>query len=833
MAGQPPLMRFTLQTSEETLELTLPPDGYREFSDEWNFSTNPFGFNEKTNSQKLRFVKEGADFLRRQLDLYGISADVNLIVERRRNNWTYEITFEGRLDFNSPYVNERDFFEIKAFEGGMKQALVEKNKTNFEIPLNDADAVDIEVPEGMKLYENISYNLTDYPHFPLPYGYNRGKYFPDIDFNSGKSSKYSKEIQFQRQEVPDNSGDFKGGIPSTSFLITKKSETYKRIYAKMDIKMRVIRAAAMHLGEIKVCISNVINLVNNNDAQVLFTIPTGFFGNYNELNGAEFSKSADFYFDINTDSDTDYYFFIEFSSGANTTDRLKFQIAGEFSVQYFGIVDTGQFSFKALSIENLGQKLLEKIHPEAVFLPQFIQEIENGYQLFLTSGDGIRGISEAVIKTNFSDFIKNLNCLYDIGVRPNNNEYYVAEKSKILNRDKELLDLGKVQEIKIEPLDDNWIFNGVKIGYEKQEYDYPLGRQEFAATLEFTNKLKIPNKVLDLVSKYRADYTGVHLLRYDYVNNDKKDSKSDNDIFWVLTFRKDNKWQAITGDYVNVLSGMEGGGYFNILLSPHWCLRRKAAYFSSILDKLPVKELQYTSGTETLSDLTSRFARGVIIKEKSDEIIPDSEYILFKPFTFEFDCIIPRNLAQLLGDSPSGYFRFQYNNIELKGFPIKVKGSYTDSRQTVTCLAHPDTQENIQLLLFKHKLEATLPPLPPPLPEYEFEFADGTTETEHAIQYNETFTDTIVSTKNGNPIAFTVSSKPMWANVTINGNIATITSGNAGEYREGQIVYQQTETGNTIVSKIKQSALPPLPAFFVIVGNDIIIHTDDGGQTWT
>jgi hypothetical protein len=56
--------------------------------------------------------------------------------------------------------------------------------------------------------------------------------------------------------------------------------------------------------------------------------------------------------------------------------------------------------------------------------------------------------------------------------------------------------------------------------------------------LEFDNKLNVDSKTLDLVSKYRADYTGIHLLHYDYVNSDKKDSKSDNDIFWILAFGK-------------------------------------------------------------------------------------------------------------------------------------------------------------------------------------------------------------------------------------------------------------------------------------------------------
>jgi hypothetical protein len=114
---------------------------------------------------------------------------------------------------------------------------------------------------------------------------------------------------------------------------------------------------------------------------------------------------------------------------------------------------------------------------------------------------------------------------------------------------------------------------------------------------------------------------------------------------------------------------------------------------------------------------------------------------------------------------------------------------------------------------------------------YEFKFANRGQEIEHTIQHDQTFTDTIVSTKDGNPIDFTVLSKPEWATVTINSDIATVTSNNTGEYREGQIIYQQTETGKTIVSKIKQSA-PTLPIFVMIGIDSEILYTNDGGQTW-
>jgi hypothetical protein len=326
--------------------------------------------------------------------------------------------------------------------------------------------------------------------------------------------------------------------------------------------------------------------------------------------------------------------------------------------------------------------------------------------------------------------------------------------------------------------DDDWLINNIKVGYAKQDYNYPLGRQEFAVTLEFDNQLNVDSKTLDLVSKYRADYTGVHLLHYDYANSDKKDSKSDNDIFWILAFNTEtknllsgvtgevvfiyitvgqiintpttlfriqtghhsyvnitnagiddeiviteisvvkeqevlpdtillkyetastsDKWRAIKGGRVTGISGLEGDGYFNILLSPKTMLINHARFFASLLDKHE-KVLRYTSSTETMSALEYTDTQLGHVVEKADLSVANA-VPFFKPFIFMFNCIVPVSLSEIMGETPCGYFKFEYNNLILKGFPVDVQGSYVDSEQTVKCIAHVDTPDNIQELLHK------------------------------------------------------------------------------------------------------------------------------------
>jgi hypothetical protein len=124
-----------------------------------------------------------------------------------------------------------------------------------------------------------------------------------------------------------------------------------------------------------------------------------------------------------------------------------------------------------------------------------------------------------------------------------------------------------------------------------------------------------------------------------------------------------------------------------------------ARYFASILDKHD-KILRYTSSTETMSALEYDDTELGHVVEKADMSVANTEPF-FKPILFKFDCIVRKSLPQILGDSPSGYFKFRYNNLDLKGFPIEIEGSLEDSKQTVTCIAHPDTPDDIQEILHK------------------------------------------------------------------------------------------------------------------------------------
>jgi hypothetical protein len=693
---QPDPIRIILRAGSEEHTCKYLPTGWHDYSSSWIFDHATFGFSLKYSTEQLRFIKEDADFIRRQIDLYGVSAEIDFTVQRRQENWTYADSFSGQVNLSTGYINDRDFIEVDVYEGGFKRAYSQFQKTNYELPLAAADT--ITVPEGMNIYEQAVFNMNkdfigsaavDDNGDPLfPFG-EIAYVDPNITVNEEASNVSTNDLMFTSSEYG-------------RFFTGKQRTEGRTINAKGKLKITFSVWKIDHSKNFRIFLRSNQNNWEYDLFNAVLAPDLGFLDD----NIIDVVIEKDFDIDLINLSNMEFGYSLHFSYTPYPLDyvfytQTKLKCVGNMTITYYGEVNTGSFTFRALKAEEVADRLIKNIYPAATGQIPLLQPFEDaGMQLFVTSGDGIRGIHEAVVRTNFAEFFKNIACLFDAGTFISNlqNRYTIMDKKEVLNANRQLLDLGAVKNIQLKCPDDEWLCNTVNVGYERQEYDYPLGRQEFACVLEYTNALKIANKKVDLVSSYRADYTGVHLLHFDYMNSDKTDSKSDNDIFWILALRRPNYngWYAEAGGAL--LAGLEGGGYFNILLSPHRNLSRHRNYLKSILDKHEPL-LTYRSSTEIQTNITSVY-NGEQIEEKSNEDLSSGE-LLFKPLVFVFECVVPANLAEVLGENPNGYFTFHYNNLTLKGFPVEVAGSYKDSSQTVKCVAHPDTPDNIQEILHK------------------------------------------------------------------------------------------------------------------------------------
>ena len=114
------------------------------------------------------------------------------------------------------------------------------------------------------------------------------------------------------------------------------------------------------------------------------------------------------------------------------------------------------------------------------------------------------------------------------------------------------------------------VYSGVKVGYDKQDYDSVNGRDEFRFTNEYTTGITLTDNVLELVSPYRADAYGMEFLA-EKRGEDTTDSDSDNDIFFVGASLDGEKYKLVRDGYIisGVISGIRYCTINGIFVSRH------------------------------------------------------------------------------------------------------------------------------------------------------------------------------------------------------------------------------------------------------------------------
>ncbi len=132
------------------------------------------------------------------------------------------------------------------------------------------------------------------------------------------------------------------------------------------------------------------------------------------------------------------------------------------------------------------------------------------------------------------DFFQSLNSLKPISVlvSPENKTVDIAAITDAYNPDKEIVDLGDVDDLKIEPME-RFIYGTVKTGPPDQNYNLSNGRYEFNTETEWATD-NLVDEQLNLVGKYRTDSIGFSLLRYEVEKKSTSDTKSDNSVFMVV-----------------------------------------------------------------------------------------------------------------------------------------------------------------------------------------------------------------------------------------------------------------------------------------------------------
>jgi hypothetical protein len=384
-----------------------------------------------------------------------------------------------------------------------------------------------------------------------------------------------------------------------------------------------------------------------------------------------------------------------------TKGKLKMEGMSEPLLEPFEIrAIKGDALFSELVARIAGDVPVKKIHSN-ILKSGILKDI------YLTSGDAVRGIDGAVLKTSFNDFFRSLDAVAGVSLMITQSDTFDEDRSYEVYleafadafRNVEILNLGKAADLSISPYKDV-MFNYVRIGSQDKDYKASNGRFEFNTENEFSLPLTRITDEKAFIPEYRTDSFGITDLRLSYQRQSTASSDSDNSVFMIHTKKTaagvliPYADQDILG---NVLQ-MERKGIFNLFFTPKRCLMRQEGRIAGMMQKLPDPTAAYQTTAKTDAVLTSRLKGSgeYMMYNETEPVVELSSYAVDPakavtwPELYEFTCAVPQNLATLMSRNVGGYLSFEYEGKEYRGFPDYVSESpHTNKEQKVRLIAFP------------------------------------------------------------------------------------------------------------------------------------------------
>ena len=272
----------------------------------------------------------------------------------------------------------------------------------------------------------------------------------------------------------------------------------------------------------------------------------------------------------------------------------------------------------------------------------------------IVPAESIRGLPNAKIYTSYTKFANWMSAEFGF-VPVIGDEKVTFVHRDTLFQDTEIKDLQDSTSDLEYNVNAGLVYSGVKVGYDKQDYDSVNGRDEFRFTNEYTTGITLTDNVLELVSPYRADAYGMEFLA-EKRGEDTTDSDSDNDIFFVGASLDGEKYKLVRDGYI--ISGViSPSTMFNAMYSQRFMIEANARYIGAFSNAL-----EFTS-SDGNSDVT---INGV--SERSSIVLGNKLFTVGELSVKTGDLEIPSDLK--------GYIRVERNGHIYKGYVKSASYNY-------------------------------------------------------------------------------------------------------------------------------------------------------------
>ena len=644
--------------------LELSPDGWKDTLVKFARNIKYFGlFRDYT--VPMKFVGDGAAILRHQMWHFGLEGVTYLGIaklDRTGLPYNYYSWYLSEINF-AKYRQTKTGVNTEALEGGLSKLLKAYENTTYEIAVDDDPEHILVLMDGMEFDFNRKCNII-----------------PDQAI-TGTANYYLGQVETSREGI----------TPEINFadLLPKQSSPYpNEDYFLQSKKTQEFTVS----GRIKIYFNRTTPFelrIETNDG-----VSSSGFPQYSLVNIAGSPRSA---------GTTEEFSFNEtFTLPAGSRAHMKIYggssplteftvLEGEITVDY--VYRHPQSYIKALYPFRVLEKLVYKITDgQYTCESNFLQNLTD---YCITSGDALRGLTAAVIKTSLADFFKSFFSRFSIGLTVKDDKLLIEPLSHFFDSSI-IADIGSVDDAEI-TLAEDLVFNSIKAGYAKQEYTDANGRYETNQGQAWSTPITKIIRETDLTSPYRADPFGIELLRINFEERKTTDSNSDNDTFLLnITQEPENdpgEFRAqVTG--VHSYSGTSLVEYDTVNPGPSFTantLKTEFTYNSPINQNIAFSiSLTPTGGGGVTEIQVAVLKNGVAVYSQMFPIGGTNG------FTTNF-AIAQNDVISVQVAGMAGALNVNQSNV---AFNYVVNGSYLLNRPaytSVTGIPHPDTAFNLEL----------------------------------------------------------------------------------------------------------------------------------------
>lgn len=648
----------------------------------------------RSMTNQYSFVEDGLLIVRYVYLTQGFEGYCKLEITRLSdtNAGIYDSFYSGELDF-STFNGENILGSIQVIEGGTKAILDANKDIDYSILIDTTDCLQVNT-DGITLQSQIQWVPiveadqinTDFddPHIIVANAW----VSTEGDFPLGTdSNQRSMRIYIGGSSITD------GQFANYMFVAAVDMQIDFTLVQSGRVRSNVAPTSGFEIVLMVVGADKVIKTKNIIYSIAPGVLPISLYVNFNVnttytninvaagdrlflLYGGQFSSAGkiNINFDINGNSTTSIDNYHNFQS------RFRMPPTVTNAYRYWQVCDkvVTQMSGSAATFES---SLLQS---------SSFDLDNNPFQTTLTSGDALRGFANSNIKTSLSQLFKTSSDIWLTGIGVEGAKIKIEKAGYFFDPTVIIADLGEVFNFTYSPTMD-FVFNGLKNGYKDQSYDNLNGRNEFNSEMNWLFPIKRKSSIEDQSSEIRADNYGVEMMRSNLSNKKTQDSSSDNDTFLLeidntLVGGKYNLYRpfgTITGLYFPTTR-------FNFGVSPKRNFFRNSPMYASILDN-NTGTIFFQTSTK-YAGMVSQFGTNPTITENANVAASELRAKLFKPYTFKFTAQPPLNMMQLMATNPRGCFRFKWNGVSYKGFPMEV-GTYPSNYNVFNfvLLCTPDT----------------------------------------------------------------------------------------------------------------------------------------------